>query len=523
MATINRVFKVNGKPFFPIGRHHLYMGGYTAWNEAESEMSFKGLKLCNGNTMCVPIYWDQIEPEKGKYDFASVDTLINLSRKYEVKLILLWFAHWKNGVMDFAPGYMKADPKKYKRVTAQTGGTLWVLSSHCKANLEADKKAYTALCKHIKDVDGKEQTIIGLQIENEPGILGSERDYGPEAEAEFNAPVPAKLLSAMKVAGKGKEYDIWQQAGGKASGGTWPEIFGADAGELMTAWSIASFINEVAKAGKAVYDIPMFVNVWCMEQPWWLIPGEAYPSGGAVNKVINIYKWFAPYVDLLAPDNFQPDRINHNAVYTNYVRDDNPLFIVESHPNLNCMMYDIADFNAIGYFVHFKQLPDGSVPPEQQRRISLTRVVAAMLPLLLKYQGTGKVRAIEEGDPGIHGRLKYPMDFDGHLGLIEFSERNPERGSGLVVQAARNEFYVAGINIRLMLRPKPVMGKTPVALLGAVDLSHPSFCNYTDRVDWGHFDKNGKFISDVRRNGDDMRGGVWVGPDNTVTRIITTD
>jgi len=77
----------------PIGRHHLYMGGYTAWNEAESEMSFKGLKCATVNTMCVPIYWDQIEPEKGKYDFASVDTLIKLSRKYEVKLIFLWFAH----------------------------------------------------------------------------------------------------------------------------------------------------------------------------------------------------------------------------------------------------------------------------------------------------------------------------------------------------------------------------------------------------------------------------------------------
>lgn len=522
MTPINRVFKVKGKPFFPIGRHHLYMAGYTAWNEAETEMSFKGLKMCNGNTMSAPIYWDQIEPEEGKYDFTSIDTLIRLSRKYEVKLIPLWFAHWKNGVMDFAPGYMKNNPNKYKRVTTQTGSTIWVLSSHCKANLAADKRAFTALMQHIKEVDAKEETVIGIQIENESGILGSERDYGSEAETEFNAPAPAKLLSYLKKVGKGPEFTIWQQNGGKPAG-NWTEIFGADAGEMMTAWSIASFINEVAKSGKASYNIPMFVNVWCMEQPWWLIPGEAYPSGGAVKKVIDIYKCAAPYLDLLAPDNFQPDRINHNKVYENYVRDDNPLFIVESHPNLNCMLYDIAEYNAIGYFVHFKQNPDGTVPPEQQRRMALTRVVAAMVPLLLKYQGTGRVHAIEEGDPGIHGRLKYPMDFEGHLGLIEFSERNPERGSGLIIQASKNEFYMAGINIRLMLRPKPVIGKSPIALLGGVDLTHPSFCNYTDRVDWGHFDNNGKFVSDLRRNGDDMRGGIWVGPDYTVTRILTCD
>ena len=110
---------------------------------------------------------------------------------------------------------MKANPKKYRRVVTQSGGTLWVLSSHCKANLAADKKAYTAVCEHLKEVDGKQQTVIGMQIENEAGILGSERDYGPEAQAVYDSPVPAKLMSAMKKAGRGEVYDLWQKAGGK--------------------------------------------------------------------------------------------------------------------------------------------------------------------------------------------------------------------------------------------------------------------------------------------------------------------
>ena len=56
-------------------------------------------------------------------------------------------------------------------------------------------------------------------------------------------------MSAMKAAGKGRVYDIWQQAGGKTTG-SWPELFGWEGGEIMTALSISSFINEVAKAGK---------------------------------------------------------------------------------------------------------------------------------------------------------------------------------------------------------------------------------------------------------------------------------
>src|SRR5208337_641712 len=112
------------------------------------------------------------------------------------------------------------------------------------------KKAFRALCKHLKTKDSTEQTVIGIQVEIESGILGSDRDYGPEAQAVFDSPVPAKLVAAMKDAGKGRVYDLWQQAGGKKSG-TWPELFGWSAGELMSAWSVATYHDGLAEAGKA--------------------------------------------------------------------------------------------------------------------------------------------------------------------------------------------------------------------------------------------------------------------------------
>ena len=102
----------------------------------------------------------------------------------------------------------------------------------------------------------------------------------------------------------------------------------------MTAWSIATFINEVSKAGKAAYDIATFINVWGMEQNWWPIPGESYPSGGPVHKVLDIYKWFTPDMDTISLDNYNGDAKGKEWGNVNYARDDNPLFIVESNHRL---------------------------------------------------------------------------------------------------------------------------------------------------------------------------------------------
>jgi len=517
MAEIKRIFMVDGKPFFPLGRHRIYMGGYSVRSESEIEENLKAAKLTHGNTVCMAIFWDQLEPEEGKFDFSSVDVVIKIARKYELKLIFLWFATWKNGVMDYAPEYMKANPQRYRRVVASNGKSIWVLSSHCKANLEADIRAFTALCKHLKAVDNKDHTVIGLQVENEPGILGSDRDYSPEAQAVFDSPVPAKLISAMKAAGRGEVYDIWQQSGGKKSG-SWPELFGAEAGELMTAWSIATYINAVSKAGKAVYDIPMFINVWVSSINWWPVAGECYPSGCPVVKVLDIVKWFTPDVDIIAPDNPHENPRMHESLNDKYTRDDNQLLMVEAPGGVN-MMRAISDNNAVGYFMHFDTNEDGAVIPGDVWNVELTRTVAAAIPLILKYQGTGKIHAVvQEEGMGFHGFIGTQMDFDGYLGLIEFREPIVH-GAGLIFQVSKKEFYLTGINYRIMLRPKP----PSVALLAGNDLSHPSFCNYVMRVDEGHFDKNGQFVSDCRRNGDSLRGGIWVRPSDGVVRVIMCD
>jgi len=45
----------------------------------------------------------------------------------------------------------------------------------------ADKTAFRALMRHLKQAD-PERTVLMVQVENESGVWGGVRDYGPEAE-----------------------------------------------------------------------------------------------------------------------------------------------------------------------------------------------------------------------------------------------------------------------------------------------------------------------------------------------------
>ena len=544
MIEVKRVFKVNGKPFYPLGSEASNSSGY---NEKSSETAFKAIKLMHGNTLEIPIYWDEVEPEEGVFNFASIDSLIASARRYEVKLLLMWFATWKNANMDYAPKWVKTNPQRFKRVLSRTGDFIWVLSSHCQANLEADKRAFTALCSHLKAKDSTEQTVIGLTVQNESGIMGSDRDYGPEAQAAFDSPVPSQLVTAMKKYGKGPIYNQWQKSGGKKSG-NWTQLFGWEAGEFMTAWSIAKFIDNIAASGKAVYDIPMYVNVWLMEQNWWPIPGESYPSGAAVSKMMDLYKWFTPHVDMISPDAHIAEADRYKAVCASYARPDNPFFMPETGAEGDShawnMFRSIADYNSIGEFFFGAErviTEDGQIRPEAQMIVDSVRCTAAVIPLLLKYQGTGKIHAVIQED------LSWTqlLDLDGYSGLIEFGERTAQypgkdwqhtppgmhnrrkqtdtnRGRGLVIQAKQHEFYLVGANYRLLLRPEPSTAMMP-ARLAIADYLPKLPGSYIVRVDEGHFNQDGEFIIDKRRNGDEIDPAVWVEPDVGVVRLLTCD
>lgn len=539
MTDVKRPFQVDGKPFFTLGGQSRNSSGY---NRAEAETAFKALDLLHGNTLEIPVYWEQVEPEEGTFDFSSVDDLLALAEEHDKKLVLLWFGTWKNGNMEYTPAWVKENPDRFWRVTNMYGNTVWVLSSHCPATFEADRKAFSKFVTYLREND-EDRRVISVQIENEPGILGSDRDYGEAAEKAFQEPVPQAVLDGLKTLQDGPVYKAWQEAGAKTSG-SWPELFGNEAGEFMTAWHIGSYINKLADAGKAIYDLPMYVNVWLGEQRWRL-PGESYPSGGAVGKTLDIYKWATPDIDLIAPDIYIADSEGYREICDIYARKDNPLFVPESAPwgsNAWNMFYALADYNAVGY--HFFAIEhivgeDGEVNPAAEMIVESFHSVAAAIPLLLKYQGTDQIHSVVQEE----NMASQSLDFDGWIGLARFGYGTPgyvgrdwrhppkrmphaladesSRGRGLIFQSDRNEFYLVGGAYQLLLRRKGEP-KEMLDISRNNDFHLSRLSNYVS-VEEGHFDDEGQFVVDRRRNGDETDHGVWVEPDVGVVRVRLCD
>ncbi len=438
-------FEVDGKPFVMLGAQVHNSSGWTGAMEGIWPL----LKQLHCNTAEIPVYWEYVERQPGQFRFDVVDNLVEGARRNGLRLILLWFATWKNGVMDYAPAWVKENLREYPRMKDHLGQEIRVLSPHSRANLEADSRAFAAFLGHLKEIDGDRRTVIMVQVENEPGSLGSVRDFSDEANHIFAGPAPAALVQGLHK-----------------RPGTWKEAFGADADETFAAWHVASYINQVAAAGKKVYPLPLYVNVWLREQSNFIRPGEAYPSGGATSNMLDVWKIAAPSIDVLAPDIYVRDYMTYRRVCESYRRPDNPLLIPESGaplPYARYMYYALGEFDAIGFapfgidsYGDNGQVKDSAKPLQDNYRL-----LGPMLPAIAGLQGTGKLRAAVEEEMV----TSHLMHFDQFDVLAQFGDgrhgyggefaTGTKDGSGraLVAQLAPDEFLLAGFDTRVQFRP----------------------------------------------------------------------
>ena len=184
---------VDGEPFLMLGAQVHNSINYPA----TLPLVWPTIKALDANTVEVPIAWEQVEPQEGRFDFSFVDELLKQARANDVRLVLLWFGTWKNTGPSYAPEWVKSDTRRFPRMKTAEGKTHYVLSPHGQATLAADKKAFVALMQHLRQNDAQ-NTVIMVQPQNEMGSYGLARDHSPEAERLFRGPVPAELVRGLR-------------------------------------------------------------------------------------------------------------------------------------------------------------------------------------------------------------------------------------------------------------------------------------------------------------------------------------
>jgi len=447
---------VDDRPFLALAGQ---ANNSSATNAEDIERVCKSVAGIHGNTLIIPTYWELIEPQPGKFDFHLVDEVVNAARRHGLRLVLSWFATWKNGEMNYAPEWVKRDRGKYRRVVGMRGEEMNVISPLSRATRDADARAFSAMMRHIREIDEAHRTVLMMQVENEPGLLGgTDRDYSKEANRLFNAAVPAELMSYLKQRRDHLTVGLrqqWSQAKFRSSG-TWAQVFGRMAPEAFSAWHIARYVDAVAAAGKQAYALPMYANAWLIE-PHTERPGR-WPSGGPTEHVLDIWKAGAPHLDLIAPDIYYPKYYDSAAVYT---RPDNPLFVPEVNPlpffgALAFMTF--CEFNGICFspFGIDGAVEGDAVSPNFAEFEDTYRVLAPLLPMIARYQYTGKLHSVIQGvSRGENWALDIHLGGDKVAALVEFTMMfNPERGrgGGLILELAPDDYVVAGRGFKINFR-----------------------------------------------------------------------
>lgn len=330
----------NGKPMLMIGGE---MGNSSASTIEDVRRHFRHLSNLRLNTVLVPVSWELIEPEEGKFDMTTLDNLLTEARDYDLKLVLLWFGAWKNSMSCYTPEWFKRDTKRFPRAHLPNGMPVEEASSLSKNVLEADKKAFCKVMQYLRDND-KKQTVIMVQVENEIGMINVPRDYSDDATKLYKSPVPKSLTDYLDKNIKALHPYISERYRTGAQNKSWSDMFGDDiyTEEIFQTWTYATYVQQIAEAGRKIYDIPMYVNVALNSRG--RKPGE-YPSGGPLAHLIDIWHAAAPAIDVLGVDIYDK---GIKDWLSKYHLSNNPLFIPEIRLEDKDAMYALYAFGHHG-------------------------------------------------------------------------------------------------------------------------------------------------------------------------------
>jgi beta-galactosidase GanA len=436
---------VDGKPYLMLG---MQVNNSSAWPEMMDKV-WPAVEQLHANTVEAPIYWEQWEPTQGHFDPSVLHVLLAQARAHHVHLVLLWFGGYKNGSGHYTPPFVKLDEAHVPHVVTKDGGKVDSLSPYSQTLLDADRNAFAALMRELKAAD-PQHTVLMVQVENEVGSYGTVRDFSPQAQTLFQQAVPQAVLAALHK-----------------QPGRWKEVFGNDADEFFYAWSIARYVNEVAAAGKAIDPLPMYINV-ATRNPINGGPGS-YPSGGAVDRVLPIWKATATAIDVFGIDLYDPDYKVYTTLLDLYHRPDNATFVPETGNSrvFSRFFYAALGRGTIGWSVfgmdrtRYSNFPLGAraVDEETIAPFALNyEIFAPMDREIAQLEFEGKVQATAE-DPAEHAKtltfgpwkalISYGLPGFGDQENKDAPGNTPPSGGAMLAQLSANEFLITGVHCRV--------------------------------------------------------------------------
>ncbi len=116
------------------------------------------------NTVISTVSWELLEPEEGKFNFELVDAQIKEARDRDIRLVIIWFASWKNGGSNYTPLWVKTNTQRFpvpaRKPVTKGNSSIFLeadrtmpVSPLGEASMLAEARAFRALMRHIREVD----------------------------------------------------------------------------------------------------------------------------------------------------------------------------------------------------------------------------------------------------------------------------------------------------------------------------------------------------------------------------------